>query len=101
MSEKEKRNTDPFPQLVRRPLFVDMPREVIHVTSFPTIEMSEICDPTNFGVAPAKAAKIDELREKMAEAAKPKRGRPKTSTEPWKGAGVSKATWYRRQKEGK
>lgn len=39
---------------------------------------------------------IDGLKEAMAET-KSKGGRPKTTGEPWKAEGISKALWYRRR----
>ena len=81
---------DPFENLPRRGLFVDVPRKVIVVTEPQTIEMAELQNPKSFD--PVKPA---------TSQPKPKRGRPKSSAEPWKAAGVSKATWFRKKKSAK
>ena len=55
--------------------------------------------------AVAKPVKVEKAKAALADVspAKSKRGRPVkiAGSEPWKAEGISRMTWYRRQKKGK
>ena len=99
MTEKKKLTVDPFPNLPRPGLFVEMPRKVIWQSPTGIVEMGEVNDPTSF--EPVVKPSIEKAKEAIAEIelGKRGRGRPKSSgAKPWEVAGISKAQWYRRQK---